>query len=369
MGVSALRVAACVGVLVGLLVLGTGSAVVAIAAPGDDAPSQSDEKSSNAPGNEGAGQDGVNHEAAGEEHQSATEPNVATSGDAGEPAPETAATTERAAASDGAESGSGTEGAVTVESGGGSDYGEIAPAAVAETGDGGDSVDNAAAKVEPEPVPKVTGFASYPFPYYLVIRRDGGAWWNANQIISRFLGVTKPQPEPEPTPSPAFRGGAPQPEPVLDASGGVTGGGGSDYQATGFGAAPVISAPIVAPPAPPPASARFPSFPAAATTAGDVGSAAARTGYAESASTAEGVRPAGQLGQPPAGTVKAMSGQTPPRGYTDYLRSPTLGQLAGAALPGVAGILLMTFGGGVIGYRQAEAGRMIRAGGAARYLP
>jgi hypothetical protein len=220
-------------------------------------------------------------------------------------------------------------------------------------------------------VQKVTSFASYPFPYYLLIRRDGGAWWNANQIVARFLGATKPQPQPapEPTPAPAFRSGAPEPEPVLDASGGVTGGGGSDYQATGFGAAPVISAPIVAPPAPPPASARFPSFPAAATPARGAGSAAAGTAYAESGSAAEGVRPAGQLGQPPAGTVKAMSGQTPPRGYTDYLRSPTLGQLAGAALPGVAGILLMTFGGGVIGYRQAEAGRMIRASGAARYLP
>jgi hypothetical protein len=64
-----------------------------------------------------------------------------------------------------------------------------------------------------------------------------------------------------------------------------------------------------------------------------------------------------------------MSGQTPRQGYTDYLRSPGLPQLAGAALPGVAGILLMTLGGGVIGYRQANAGRMIRASGAARYLP
>ena len=62
-------------------------------------------------------------------------------------------------------------------------------------------------------------------------------------------------------------------------------------------------------------------------------------------------------------------GQTAPRGYTDYLRRPGLPQLAGAALPGVAGIVLMTLGGGVIGYRQANAGRMIQASGAARYLP
>ncbi len=80
-------------------------------------------------------------------------------------------------------------------------------------------------------------------------------------------------------------------------------------------------------------------------------------------------RTAGGQEQLPAGTVKAMSGQAPRQGYTDYLRSPGLPQLAGAASPGVAGILLMTLGGGIIGYRQADAGRMIRTNGAARYLP
>jgi hypothetical protein len=43
--------------------------------------------------------------------------------------------------------------------------------------------------------------------------------------------------------------------------------------------------------------------------------------------------------------------------------------MAGAALPGVAAILLMTLGGGVVGYRQANAGRMVRTTAAARYLP
>ena len=43
--------------------------------------------------------------------------------------------------------------------------------------------------------------------------------------------------------------------------------------------------------------------------------------------------------------------------------------MSGAAMPGVAGTLLLTFGGGVIGYRQASAGRMVRMSGAARYLP
>jgi hypothetical protein len=43
--------------------------------------------------------------------------------------------------------------------------------------------------------------------------------------------------------------------------------------------------------------------------------------------------------------------------------------MAGAALPGVAGILLMTLGGSVIGYRQANAGHVVRMTSAARYLP
>jgi hypothetical protein len=65
-----------------------------------------------------------------------------------------------------------------------------------------------------------------------------------------------------------------------------------------------------------------------------------------------------------------MSGEAPrQQGYTNYLRSAGLSEMAGAALPGVAGILLMTLGGGVIGYRQANAGRMVRTTSAARYLP
>lgn len=70
------------------------------------------------------------------------------------------------------------------------------------------------------------------------------------------------------------------------------------------------------------------------------------------------------------GWVTSMSGQTSLRQvYTEYQRTARLPQLAGAAVPGVAGILLLTFGGGVIGYRQASAGRMVRMSGAARYLP
>jgi hypothetical protein len=131
----------------------------------------------------------------------------------------------------------------------------------------------------------------------------------------------------------------------------------------------VLSAPVVAVPVLPPAAARFPAFPPEAIPVPGLGSAAARAGGGTPASILEGGRTAGPQERAQAATVRAMSGQTPRQGYTDYLRRPGLPQLAGAALPGVAGILLMTLGGGVIGYRQADAGRMIRSSGAARYLP
>ena len=117
----------------------------------------------------------------------------------------------------------------------------------------------------------------------------------------------------------------------------------------------------------PAGAVRFASAPQAV--APGAGLTAARGTGAETGSTPSGVRLGVNPQQPPAGKVTSMSGQKPRQGYTDYLRTAGLPQLAGAALPGVAGILLLTLGGGVIGYRQASAGRMVRMSGAARYLP
>jgi hypothetical protein len=55
-------------------------------------------------------------------------------------------------------------------------------------------------------------------------------------------------------------------------------------------------------------------------------------------------------------------------GYPDYLRAATVSQLLAAALPGVAGILLMTTAGGVVGYRQARAMQTLPPVGVARFL-
>lgn len=55
-------------------------------------------------------------------------------------------------------------------------------------------------------------------------------------------------------------------------------------------------------------------------------------------------------------------------GYPQYLREAKVGEVAVFALPGVLGILALTALGGVVGYRQAKAGRVIRAAGTARFL-
>jgi hypothetical protein len=55
-------------------------------------------------------------------------------------------------------------------------------------------------------------------------------------------------------------------------------------------------------------------------------------------------------------------------GYSEYLRSAGLSQLAALAVPGVTGILVLTGAGGLVGYRQAKAGHAIRTGGTARFV-
>ncbi|MDT5005938.1 MAG: hypothetical protein QOJ24_3114 [Mycobacterium sp.] len=381
MGVSVLRVAACAGLLVGVLLLSDSAAGIAVADPGGAGHRPSDEQSSKAVTNEHPALSHIirrifseHRMRAGSSARSAPQATIGSATDSSSIASESNGATIFADADDATDpegtppGTNGTEPAgvdlvTNVEAAGGS---ELADSVVV--------TDNAAVAAAPEPAPARQQVIEYPFLYYLLeVRRGGSGWWNATIIISRRQQVVSqptPEPEPEVVPRPAFRGPAPEapaPEPVLDASGGVAGG--SDYQGTGFVGAPVLSAPVVAAPVVPPAAARFPSFPPAGTSASGVGTAAARGTKGVDGPTAGGVRTAGPRQQAPVGTVKAMSGQAPRQGYTDYLRRPALPQLAGAALPGVAGILLMTLGGGVIGYRQASAGRMIRAGGAARYLP
>jgi hypothetical protein len=55
-------------------------------------------------------------------------------------------------------------------------------------------------------------------------------------------------------------------------------------------------------------------------------------------------------------------------GYTDYLRSAGLSQVAALAVPGIAGMLVLTGAGGLVGYRQAKAGHAVHTSGTARFV-
>jgi hypothetical protein len=89
------------------------------------------------------------------------------------------------------------------------------------------------------------------------------------------------------------------------------------------------------------------------------------------------VAPRGVAAEPPAGreplpanvgsnvAVPAASYRI---GYTEYLRKAGLSQVAALAVPGVAGMLVLTGAGGLVGYRQAKAGRAVHTGGTARFV-
>ena len=74
--------------------------------------------------------------------------------------------------------------------------------------------------------------------------------------------------------------------------------------------------------------------------------------------------------QPPAnvGSNAALRIASYRIGYTEYLRTAGLPQVAALALPGIAGILVLTGAGGLVGYRQAKAGHAVRVGGTARFM-
>lgn len=87
--------------------------------------------------------------------------------------------------------------------------------------------------------------------------------------------------------------------------------------------------------------------------------------------------PRGPAAEPPAGrqappAETASNVAAPPAsyraGYTEYLRNAGISQVALVAAPGLAGMVLLTGVGGLVGYRQAKAGHAVRAGGAARFV-
>jgi hypothetical protein len=196
------------------------------------------------------------------------------------------------------------------------------------------------------------------------------------QRIEQFANGLAPRP-PGPQPGPQIRTQIVEEEPVVSTSSG----GSNGYPLPEPGnlpvprvlQAPVVVAPpipVVAPPVvmpapralPPPVAlppgTSLPWVPPRALAEPPAGAPQPKIGNA--------VPPARE---PVPGVGTSMNPQASFRvGYADYLRTAGVPQLVAMALPGVAGILLLTASGGFIGYRQAKAGSTLRNTSMERFL-
>jgi hypothetical protein len=183
------------------------------------------------------------------------------------------------------------------------------------------------------------------------------------------------QPQPEPTPSPSFRTSeVPADKPdveVIDSSGQ----GGSGYEPTGdsqpIRAPVVIVPPPVAPPRPVTPPNAPPVIPPVAVTppgGGRVGSQAQAPNSIVAGAPPRMREPAPTPAPAPATGAVPVEIRATRVGYQQYLRTAKASDIAVVALPGVAGLMLITMSGVVIGQRQARAGHMLRHGGAARFM-
>lgn len=79
--------------------------------------------------------------------------------------------------------------------------------------------------------------------------------------------------------------------------------------------------------------------------------------------------PAGRI-PPPANVGSNVAGPNSSYriGYTEYLRTAGLPQVAALAVPGLVGIMVLTGAGGLLGYRQAKAGHAVHVSGSARFM-
>ncbi|TRW88965.1 hypothetical protein FK535_01445 [Mycolicibacterium sp. 018/SC-01/001] len=180
--------------------------------------------------------------------------------------------------------------------------------------------------------------------------------------LTEFLSALAIVP-PAPPPGPAFR--TQEEAPVVDASTGTAGAGGGSG---GAGRNPaVLHAPLVV------------TVPRAITAAGGSPRAGLPVPDAVAAgpgATAPGVAGAstpairGSIEPTPGITARPLETAAGPRAEAmpRSLAGPTVAQIAAVALPGLAGLLLVTFGGGVLGYRQANSLRYVRTAGVERFL-
>jgi hypothetical protein len=79
--------------------------------------------------------------------------------------------------------------------------------------------------------------------------------------------------------------------------------------------------------------------------------------------------PGGRIPSPAnAGSKVVVPSSSYRLGYTEYLRTAGLPQVAALAVPGLVGILVLTGLGGLVGYRQAKSGQAVQVGGSARFM-
>lgn len=185
--------------------------------------------------------------------------------------------------------------------------------------------------------------------------------------LEEFLRALRVVPAPAPAPGPAFRIQEETP-PVADATTGTIAGGGGGGGAM---AEPVVfRAPLVTVPRATTVAGRPTKTPPGTPAGAAVPPGVTQPGVA-------GVRtPAirGSVAPTPGATAplpaSPAGGQSPRVGaYPRSMTGPTLAEIAAVALPGVAGLLFLTFSGGMIGYRQANSARFVRTAGAERFLP
>ena len=98
--------------------------------------------------------------------------------------------------------------------------------------------------------------------------------------------------------------------------------------------------------------------------AAGVASLGIATNHADHASALPGEVTQASLSAIPAGVQKFFR-----QAFRELVKSPSLAALAATALPGVAGILILTAAGVRLGYRQAKAQLALKAAGIARFAP
>lgn len=220
---------------------------------------------------------------------------------------------------------------------------------------GGPAVDDGGEVVEAEPLPCCQGGTDdcgWPWPWPWPVPDDPGSLPTSDGEY----GENRPETVPPIRPMPPM--GSPDSPGVLDVIPGL-GVGSDDSTKAPISVPIIITRPIGV--APSPAPFVGPAVGAGPAPGGAVVPAAPRQGA-----------PSPPPPRPPAlalpGNRVAMPGQAYRVGYAESLRGAGLPQLAALALPGLAGILVLTGAGGLVGYRQARAGQRVRPNGIARFM-